>query len=328
LRVANLNSVSYHPKKRMTLKRTNFLTSGFLFLSFYLLLACGLALPASASTHRSHKALAPATTLTYTTVLRGRASWYGREHQGMRTSSGERFNRFKYTCAHKSLPFGTRLRVTNLKTGKAVVVRVSDRGPFRHQRILDLAEAAARPLGIVQQGAATVIAQLVPATTPLGPTAGPANLPALQAADPNPAAAFTTYELSGRADSTAALAATPTTTPDSARQALSAGPVLAAAPAATHFVVQAGTFADVQHAQAMRARLLALDPALAVELTEEITNGQSFTRVTINQLANWMAAETVRRRLQSWGVMSLVRQLPNQPALAVSTASVAAAPLR
>ncbi|RZK25213.1 MAG: septal ring lytic transglycosylase RlpA family protein, partial [Hymenobacter sp.] len=186
LGVANLNSVSYHPKKRMTLKRTTFLTSGFLLLSFYLLLTFGLAQPASAYPQRTHKALAPATALTYATVLRGRASWYGREHQGMRTSSGERFNRFKYTCAHKSLPFGTRLRVTNLKTGKAVVVRVSDRGPFRHQRILDLAEAAARPLGIVQQGAATVIAQLMPATTPLGPTTGPTNLLALQAADPNP----------------------------------------------------------------------------------------------------------------------------------------------
>ena len=308
----------------MTLKRTNFLTSGFLFFSFYLLLACGLALPASASTHRSHKALAPATTLTYTTVLRGRASWYGREHQGMRTSSGERFNRFKYTCAHKSLPFGTRLRVTNLKTGKAVVVRVSDRGPFRHQRILDLAEAAARPLGIVQQGAATVIAQLVPATTPLGPTAGPANLLALQAADPNPAAAFTTYDLGGLADSTATLAATPTIAPDSARQTASASPALPAAHAATRFVVQAGTFADGQNAQAMRARLLALDPNLAVALLEEAADGRQLNRVVINQLDSWLAAETVRRRLQSWGVPSLVRQLPSQPALAVSTA----APLR
>ncbi|RYY20254.1 MAG: septal ring lytic transglycosylase RlpA family protein [Cytophagaceae bacterium] len=187
----------------MTLKRTTFLSSGLLFIGFYLLLFCGLALSASAYPQRSHKAVASTATLSYATVLRGRASWYGREHQGMRTSSGERFNRFKFTCAHKTLPFGTRLRVTNVKTGKSVVVRVSDRGPFRHQRILDLAEVAARPLGIVSQGAANIIAQVVPTATPLGPAIGPPNLLAIQAADPNPTAAFATYELPSAADSAA-----------------------------------------------------------------------------------------------------------------------------
>ncbi|RZK13614.1 MAG: septal ring lytic transglycosylase RlpA family protein, partial [Hymenobacter sp.] len=243
LRRTDLNSVSYHPKKRMTLKRITFLTSGFLFIGFYLLLACGLALPAAARSHRSHKALAPVATLSYTTVLRGRASWYGREHQGMRTSSGERFNRFKYTCAHKTLPFGTRLRVTNVKNGKSVVVRVSDRGPFRHQRILDLAEVAARPLGIVSLGAASVIAQVVPVTTPLGPATAPGNLLAIQAADPEPAAAFATYELPSAADSAAVAAATmapaaPVTSP--APAALPTGQDLATRPA-TRFLVQAGT---------------------------------------------------------------------------------------
>lgn len=312
----------------MTLTRTTFLTSGLLFIGVYLLLACGLALPAAARAHRAHKAKTTVTVLSYTTVLRGRASWYGREHQGMRTSSGERFNRFKYTCAHKTLPFGTRLRVTNIKTGKAVVVRVSDRGPFRHQRILDLAEVAARPLGIVSDGAANVVAQLVPDTTPLGPAAAPANLLAIAAADPDPAAAFATYELPSAADSAlvavasaapapvvaapAAVAATPQT-------ALPTGSLLAARPAA-RFLVQAGTFADGQNAQAMRDRLLALDPALAVELSEEVLEGKTLTRVLIGQLDSWLAAETVRRRLQAQGVAGLVRQLPGQPAVAVNTA--------
>ena len=130
-------------------------------------------------------------------MLRGRASWYGRYFQGRRTTSGERFNRFKYTCAHKTLPFGTRLRVTNVKNGKSVVVRVSDRGPFRHQRIIDLSEIAARPLGVVECGAATVVAEVVAADTPLGPATTPENLAALYAADPNPDAAFTTYTVPG-----------------------------------------------------------------------------------------------------------------------------------
>ena len=119
-------------------------------------------------------------------VLRGRASWYGREFQGRPTTSGERYDRFKYTCAHKTLPFGTRLRVTNPANGQSVVVRVSDRGPFRLQRILDLSEVAARPLNIVEQGSAAIIAEIVPAATPLGPIEAPANLAALQAADPRP----------------------------------------------------------------------------------------------------------------------------------------------
>jgi rare lipoprotein A len=306
----------------MTLKRISFLTSGFLFSCFYILLVCGLASPAVAGTHRARKTATHAkatASLSYSTVLRGRASWYGRYHQGRRTSSGERFNRFKYTCAHKSLPFGTRLRVTNIKNGKSVVVRVSDRGPFRHQRIIDLAEVAARPLGIVSLGAASVIAQVVPATTPLGPAAAPRNLIALQAADPNPAAAFTTYELKNLPDSTA-LAAAPAAAP-------SATASVAMAPdSAPHFSVQVGIFQETQNAQAMRARVLSLDPALTVEIKQELLAGQQVNRVLISQLDTWLAAETVQRRLQSWGVTGVVRQLPSEAVLA-STATTVAAPL-
>lgn len=255
-------------------------------------------------------------------VLRGRASWYGREHQGMRTSSGERFNRFKYTCAHKTLPFGTRLRVTNVSTGKSVVVRVSDRGPFRHQRILDLAEVAARPLGIVSQGAATIIAQVVPTTTPLGPAATPANLLAIQAADPDPAAAFATYELPSAADSAAVAATTavPAAPTAAAPSPLPTSQPLASRPAA-RFLVQAGTFADTLNAQAMRTRILALNPALAVELREELIDGRPLKRVLISQLDSWLAAETVRRCLQAQGIAGLVRQVPGQATVAVATAT-------
>jgi rare lipoprotein A len=306
----------------MTLKRISFLTSGFLFSCFYILLVCGLASPAVAGTHRARKAATHAkatASLSYSTVLRGRASWYGRYHQGRRTSSGERFNRFKYTCAHKSLPFGTRLRVTNIKNGKSVVVRVSDRGPFRHQRIIDLAEVAARPLGIISLGAASVIAQVVPATTPLGPAAAPRNLLALQAADPNPTAAFTTYELKNLPDSTA-LAAAPAA-------ASSATASMTMAPdSAPHFSVQVGIFQETQNAQAMRARVLSLDPALTVEIKQELLAGQQVSRVLISQLDTWLAAETVQRRLQSWGVTGVVRQLPSEAVLA-SAAPTVAAPL-
>lgn len=79
---------------------------------------------------------------------RGLASWYGPGFQGKRTASGERFNAQAMTAAHKTLPFGTQVRVKSLSTGKQVVVRINDRGPFIKGRIIDLSSAAARALGI------------------------------------------------------------------------------------------------------------------------------------------------------------------------------------
>lgn len=243
---------------------------------------------------------------TSTTVLRGRASWYGREFQGARTSSGERFNRFKYTCAHKTLPFGTRLRVTNPTNGKSVVVRVADRGPFRHQRILDLSEVAARPLGIVHCGAATVIAEVVPATTPLGPTVTPANLAALQNADPAPLATYATYDAPA-ATPAAVEAALAIPTPFSPAN----GPVVLVAEvwAAPSYLVQAGTFADPANAQAVQARIQALDARLQVAVTAETVAGRHVSRVLIGNFADRPEAESVRRRLQVWGIGGLVREI-------------------
>lgn len=78
----------------------------------------------------------------------GGASWYGPGFDGRRTASGERFNRNAATLAHRSMPFGTRVRITNLKTGRSAVGRVNDRGPFVRGRIVDLTEGLARQLGI------------------------------------------------------------------------------------------------------------------------------------------------------------------------------------
>jgi rare lipoprotein A len=82
----------------------------------------------------------------------GRASWYGQAHHGQRTASGERYDMNALTCAHPSLPFGTRLRVVNLDNDREVEVRVNDRGPVAPGRIIDLSYAAARALGAVGAG--------------------------------------------------------------------------------------------------------------------------------------------------------------------------------
>lgn len=89
------------------------------------------------------------------------ASWYGEPHHGRPTASGERFDRNRLTAAHPRLPFGTILKVTNLDNGRQVFVRVNDRGPFSPKRDLDVSEAAARRLGMLDAGEALVSIDLV-----------------------------------------------------------------------------------------------------------------------------------------------------------------------
>jgi rare lipoprotein A len=90
---------------------------------------------------------------------KGRASWYGPGFLGRRTASGERFNAGAMTAAHRSLPFGTRVRVVNESNGQSVVVRINDRGPFASGRIIDLAPGPAQTLGLTSSGTAYVSLQ-------------------------------------------------------------------------------------------------------------------------------------------------------------------------
>jgi rare lipoprotein A len=92
----------------------------------------------------------------------GQASWYGPGFYGNRTASGEVLRPGTYTAAHRSLPFGTRVRVTNLNNGRSAVVRINDRGPFTGGRIIDLAHGAASDLGVTASGVATVRLEVLP----------------------------------------------------------------------------------------------------------------------------------------------------------------------
>lgn len=94
----------------------------------------------------------------------GDASWYGPGFAGKKTSNGEKFDPRDMTAAHKTLPFGTTLKVTNLDNGKSCVVRVNDRGPFIGDRILDLSKAAAEKIGMVGTGTAPV--EIIALSTP------------------------------------------------------------------------------------------------------------------------------------------------------------------
>ncbi len=99
---------------------------------------------------------------------RGIASWYGAPYHGQRSASGEIYDQEKLTAAHRTLPFGTRVRVRRLDRDGSVVVRINDRGPFVESRIIDLSHAAAAQLGITGGGVAPVTLELVE-TPPVNP---------------------------------------------------------------------------------------------------------------------------------------------------------------
>jgi rare lipoprotein A len=89
-------------------------------------------------------------------VTTGQASWYGPGFYGNRTANGEVFRPGTLTAAHRTLPFGTKVRVTNLWNGRSTVVRINDRGPFHGGRVIDLAHGAAQQLGLISSGVADV----------------------------------------------------------------------------------------------------------------------------------------------------------------------------
>lgn len=95
------------------------------------------------------------------TIGAGNASWYGARFAGRPTASGERFNPGGYTAAHRTLPFGSKVKVTSQRTGQSIVVRINDRGPFHGNRLIDLSEAAADAIGLKARGQDRVALTLV-----------------------------------------------------------------------------------------------------------------------------------------------------------------------
>ena len=95
------------------------------------------------------------------TSMTGHASWYGDEFADRPTASGERYDPDKLTCAHRTLPLGSKVRVTNLHNGRSVLVTITDRGPYARRRAIDLSYGAARALGMVRRGVARVRIELV-----------------------------------------------------------------------------------------------------------------------------------------------------------------------
>jgi len=135
-----------------------------------LALCAGGEVPPAPPVHTA-PAPAPAAVQGYREVYRetGTASWYGKEFHGRKTASGEIFDMYGISAAHRTLPLGTTIRVTNLDNYKSIKVRVNDRGPFERNRVLELSYGAAKELGFVAQGTARVkIEALEPIEDPGG----------------------------------------------------------------------------------------------------------------------------------------------------------------
>ena len=158
---------------------------------------------------------------------RGVASWYGRKFHGQKTSSGETYDMYGMTAAHPTLPLPSYARVTNTVTGRSVVVRVNDRGPFLHNRVIDLSFAAAHRIGIAQRGSGAVEVEAILVGDPV--TAASAPLPPVAAA--------------------------PMTPPLAGAPAGEAGAPVPVAPIDGGFVVQLGAFTSNANAQNFVAHL-------------------------------------------------------------------------
>jgi len=210
---------------------------------------------------------------------RGVASWYGPDFQGHNTSSGEPYDMYGMTAAHRTLPLPCYARVTNLANGRSVIVRINDRGPFVANRIVDLSYTAALRLDIVRTGTAFVELRTVqPGEMPLPAAPGP-----VAPVSPSPAAEVPLPEVPGPA---AAPAATPSEP--------------AAPPPLVALYIQVGAFAKAGNAQRLLERLRAAGIRQVFTLDSTAT-GSLLHRVRIGPIARVEDFDQLAARLASLG---------------------------
>ena len=233
---------------------------------------------------------------------RGIASWYGRKFHGEKTSSGEVYDMYAMTAAHPTLPIPSYARVTNVATGKSVVVRVNDRGPFLHNRVIDLSYAAATKIGIAQKGSGEVeVEAIIPIETATVAAAAPLPPVVAAAASPQVAAARSTATPgTGTPSITAPSAATAGAA--STAEVPQSVPV---APADGGFVVQLGAFASSANAENFLARLAA--PIAQVGVEGRIRQLSGYFRVFVGPYATRDEARRTADRLRdAFGLESTI----------------------
>jgi rare lipoprotein A len=226
---------------------------------------------------------------------RGYASWYGKKFHGQRTSSGEPYDMFKMTAAHKTLPIPCYARVTNLDNGKSVVVRINDRGPFHEGRIIDLSYTAAVKLGSLGKGSIPVEVEAIDPSMPV-PSTQFAGTRAAPARPQPPAPAQPQLSLATRLS--AAPAAPSVVVPVPPPVTAAAPTVIVpppAVPPSSHYL-QAGLFNDPINAVTLREQLNGIG-ILNVLLKSELRNGNNVNRVLIGPFIDDATLAAVRKRL-------------------------------
>lgn len=237
---------------------------------------------------------------------RGIASWYGRQFQGNRTASGEAYDMFAMSAAHPTLPIPSYARVTNVRNGNSVIVRINDRGPFLHDRVIDLSYAAAVRLGIAGPGSGEVIVEkitareIAAASNAARPATAVAAAPTLAAASP-PAS---TVLVSAPLVSAPLVSSTPIPSPQAS------APATRPASAASNWSVQLGAFAVTANAEALRDRVALLLSAPeanglpAAARVPWVQNDGKLSRVLIGSLADRATAQAWAQQLERF----LIRQ--------------------
>jgi rare lipoprotein A len=238
---------------------------------------------------------------------RGMASWYGRQFHGNRTASGEIYDMFAMTAAHPILPIPSYVRVTSVRSGRSVIVRVNDRGPFKHDRIIDLSYAAATKLGIAAAGTGEVeveritMAQIASGDYRRGDGRG--EPPPALAAAPGAQAATTTGTTRVSAAAVAPVADA------AAASGVTAAPLAEAAPLPTStaevprgWSVQLGAFTQEANAEALAGRTAALlsflDPGALSGGSPRIEKDGTIYRVLLGVTADRSAAQALARELE------------------------------
>jgi rare lipoprotein A len=243
---------------------------------------------------------------------KGTASWYGARYHGRPTSSGELYNRHKLTAAHNELPLGSKVRVTNVATGESVVVKINDRGPFSGARIIDLSEAAARRINYRKHGLAKVTVEVL--DLPDAFLASRAKLKKQEEEEKAALAAMIPVKpvltVSGMGPLAEPAQVSTTTIPSPV------APVLAQT---QFFAVQAGSFEDLDNAEAQVEQMRRFYQKMPIALVEENINGQLVHRVLAGRFVSKATAEQARKDLWKKGVTGLVRSLP-EPVMLASAA--------
>jgi len=195
-------------------------------------------------------------------VERGLASWYGEKFHGRRTSSGETYDMYAMTAAHKSLPLPTYVEITNLQNGKKIIVKVNDRGPFHDNRVIDLSYTAAAKLDILGKGTGLVEVRSIDTRTYQAQTEPPSEDRSFIPVVTN--TRESNYNSPG-------------------------------------FYIQVGSFSQMENAYRMRDRLNSLDTNL-IHISEALVNGNRLFRVRIGPISDVTLADSIVANLGRYGV--------------------------